>query len=415
MSMCLDTPAQASSPQNTLRLDNKTYKAPTNGLITPPESPIEDVIPRDSLEPKRNILVTATGPNIIMVNGVTYSPGQIQAMANVLVQARRNGDFPQTSALPMDAKAIVEDYEDLLKLRATYGDFTTPAPEDYRLLRVEIARRIQERDTALSENDNKAEAARRVDTYLRSVEQERRYFDIANTMLQRRGVTNPTQVDFENVGEEICTIVEQAAEQSAEYIEHTMADTTGPLRLNIGHLKDEASKFRDQNDALGQYITHQQHALQLQSEKLAAMESLVVPQAMNLQAMSHNLATISNLVNQLSQVVTHMPTSINQIVDTAVQTQAEAAINNVMSAQGRLMAEISLESSRMDNPPMHQLFVGMGSGDPASGVDSGIGSLRSRCTVSRETRPQVIKFEKRSKNGKGKMLKVIRKVLRRDD
>ncbi|KAF7559723.1 hypothetical protein G7046_g4435 [Stylonectria norvegica] len=231
----------STSPQTKL---NEAPPFTIYGLTTPPESPVDATLPPYS----KSVNVTAGPSNMIVAGGVVYPSSQIQMMAEQLLQARRNGEYPTTTASPLDAAVVVEDYDFLARLRAARGaNPNDAAPEAYKKLRVEVARRIAERDSSHNDEEHKQEAARRVNTYLRSVQQERRYFDAANTMLQKRGVKNPTQLDLDNITEEIFAIVEHAAEQ-------TMADAAAPLRMNIGKLGVETADYKKNNDALGNHL-----------------------------------------------------------------------------------------------------------------------------------------------------------------
>lgn len=379
-------------------------QVPVNGLITPPESPVEEIAPNHYGSPSPNFLVHPPGPSIVMVGGIGYPPSYIRVMANELAQARQNGEFPQTSTPLMDVGSIFEDYEDLLKLRRARADIAAPAPEAYNHLRVEITRRIQERDASLNEHAQKAEVARRVDTYLHSVEQERRYFEVASNMLQRRGITQPTQLDLDNISEEICSIVES----SVEHIEHTVADATGPLRLNM-------NTFKDQNAELGRQIElqHLQHA-----HAVKALQSLIDPQSTNLQVMTQNLALASGFVNQLSQVIVDMPFTIDQAISQAVshtvsqavshavQCQTEEAIKNVMNAQQQAMSSLHAEYDRLRSAGRVEASYVRDVGDRRTNAESSLDES------SGDHMSQKRRFQGHGRKGKGKFRKLILKVMK---
>lgn len=270
-------------------------------------------------------------------------------MAQELSHARERGEFPPSSTSTMDVQFIVEDYELLCQLRELRKDLSDPAPEEYHQFKIEIARRIQERDDALNEDASKDEAARRVDTYLQSVQQERRYFEAASTLLDRRGVKAPTQLDLDKVGEEIFGIVEHVVEQ-------TMADASAPLRTNIGRLDHQAADFRDQNDTYSRqldlhYRNIEQHSAQC-SGTINALNAMFEPQTKNIQATADNLILVSSLANSLSQLVVNLPTAINQVVSKTVQYQTQEAIRDVMDAKQQAMLSVQEyflhEKSSMD-------------------------------------------------------------------
>lgn len=349
---------------------------PVSGLITPPDSPIEEFIPRgEEKHAESSNHVAASGPGIIIECGTAYPVSQIRGMATALQCARDNGEFPTTTASAMDTQAVIEDYERLMLLRQSRGNLSLPAPESYKQLRVEIARRILDRDASHDDTKTDAEAARRVSSYLRSVQQEQRYFDAANTMLQRRGVSNPTQLDLDNVSEELCSIVEQTIEQ-------TLSDATGPLRLNVGNLHNENADFRDQNNALGRQIDMHYRVLEQQTRTNSALLSMFEPQSKNItlatenirattaqlttatknmraserqlamatknsQAMEEQLAVAAGLSDVLSQVVMNLPGAINQVVYTAVQHQTQDSFKDILEAQQKVILDLETRSRKI--------------------------------------------------------------------
>ncbi|KAH8706650.1 hypothetical protein BGZ61DRAFT_517264 [Ilyonectria robusta] len=335
---------------------------PVSGLITPPDSPIEEFIPRcEKKHADSSIHVAASGPSIVIECGTAYPVSQIRVMATELECARDNGEFPSTTASAMDTQAVIEDYGRLMRLRQSRGNQSLPAPESYKQLRVEIARRIKDRDASQEDTKTDAEAARRVSSYLRSVQQEQRYFDAANTMLQRRGVSNPTQLDLDNVSEELCSIVEQTIEQ-------TISDATGPLRLNVGNLHNENADFRDQNNALGRQIDMHYRVLEQQTRTNSALLSMFEPQSKNItltteniqaserqlaiatknsQAMEEQLTVAAGLTNVLSQVVMNLPGAINQVVYTAVQHQTQDSFKDILEAQQKVILDLETRSRKI--------------------------------------------------------------------
>ncbi|KAH7015285.1 hypothetical protein EDB80DRAFT_679221 [Ilyonectria destructans] len=364
------------------RFNDNVPHIPVSGLITPPDSPIEEFIPRCEKRVDSSIHITSTSSGIIVGGGNVYPVGQIRGMATELECARDNGEFPNTTASTMDTQAVIEDYERLMRLRQSRGNLSLPAPESYKQLRVEIARRIMDRDASQEDTKTDAEAARRVSSYLRSVQQEQRYFDAANTMLQRRGVSNPTQLDLDNVSEELCSIVEQTIEQ-------TISDATGPLRLNVGNLHNETADFKDQNNALGRQIDMHYRVLEQQTRTNSALLSMFEPQSKNIQAttaqltmatkniqattaqlttatkniqaserqlamatknsqaMEDQLAVATGLTNVLSQVVMNLPGAINQVVYTAVQHQTQDSFKDILEAQRKVILDLEMRSRKI--------------------------------------------------------------------
>ncbi|KAF7542859.1 hypothetical protein G7Z17_g11214 [Cylindrodendrum hubeiense] len=390
---------------------DSTPQVHVSGLITPPDSPIEEFVPRYEKHTDSSA-AAAYSPSIKIECGITHPISQVRTMATALEHARNNREFPSTTTSSMDTQAVIEDYERLMRLRQARGDLSLPAPEAYNLLRVEIARQIIDRDASIEESESNTEATRRVNSYLRSVEQERRYFDAANTILQRRGVSSPTQLDLDNVGEELCSIIEQTIEQS-------ISDATGPLRLNVNSLHNETTDFKEQNDALGRQIDMHYHVLEQQTSTNTALLSMFEPQSKNIQATADQLvtttknlqatevqlvATTKNLqateeqltlatgntqtmddqltlatgniqamdrqltlaannvhatecqlsmaadfTNLLSQVVVNLPGAINQVVYTAVQQQTQDTYRNILEAQQKVILDLEMRSREIQS------------------------------------------------------------------
>ena len=319
---------------------------PIPGLNTPPETPIEQEIPREEIRLSPTVYAAPTAPALVMVGGIGYPLGQLRVMADELAHARRNGEFPQTSLPSMDAQSIVEDYQGLLGLRATRGSHLLAAPEAYKQLHASITHRVRERDASLSQDSGTGEVARRSSAYLRSIEQERRFYEAANSMLQRRGIAVPTQLDLDSVSDEICDIVEK----SVEHMEQCVAEANEPLQMNVGRLRNETIHLREQNREQNQAMVRQidlhNTALERLSDSIDASRALLGPQSTNLQTMTQNLGMASDLVGHLSQLIFDMPIMINQAVSEAVHNQAGVAIREVMDAQQEVMVSLHKESVR---------------------------------------------------------------------
>ncbi|KAK7417147.1 hypothetical protein QQX98_004750 [Neonectria punicea] len=265
-------------------------------------------------------------------------------MADVLAHARQNEEFPDTIASPLDTRALVEDYENLMMLRHARGDVLGPASEEYTQLRVEICQGVAKRDASLSPRGDQSETSRRVESYFRSVEQEGRHLDMVSTkvnaMVQKCGVAKPTQPNLENVGEELCSVIEHT-------IEETVSDATGPLRLNVGTLKEhnntlrlsvcnldkQAVCFQTQNEALRSTVGELNESLNRQVD----LHSHVLEQQT---LTADQLAQVSGSVNRLSQIVMNLPTALNQVVYTSVQHQIQDAFKDTLEAQQKAICDL---------------------------------------------------------------------------
>ncbi|CAI4212495.1 unnamed protein product [Parascedosporium putredinis] len=172
----------------------------------------------------------------VVVNGVQYATGEIRTMMDTVVRARSTHELPPTKAMTLDASVIVQDYGFLNQLRAARGDPAVPPSQEYINLRVEVARQVKERDDSLNDANNLRAARERVDNYLHVANIERRYFQAAQGLAQRRGVQLSSQADMDAITDEIIGVVENAVETS-------VVDATGPIRINANRLATTANNL----------------------------------------------------------------------------------------------------------------------------------------------------------------------------
>ncbi|KAJ4316431.1 hypothetical protein N0V84_007869 [Fusarium piperis] len=310
-------------------------RAHTQATAASPESPIEAFLQKPETPRENSAFMSSTR------GCSTYPADQLQMMASQLAEARRNGEFPTTKASPTDVDATIEDYQALTRLRQLRGNPMCPAPEAYNHLRIEITRQIRERDALSGDDETEGAAARRVDTYLQAVQHENRYFAAAKSMPQRRGPNaNKGHNGYNAKGnangpdEKMRSMVEQTIEQG-------IADATGPLRMNVGKLDTQASTLRRQSDTMGQQI-------EMQKQTVSALQTMIQPQAFNIQATTQNLAMTHGIANQLSQIATELPQAINQAVTSAVQEQTQASINGLLEAQRQAIHDIEMRTQRLN-------------------------------------------------------------------
>ncbi|KAF4441919.1 hypothetical protein F53441_11879 [Fusarium austroafricanum] len=228
---------------------------------TPPESPIEEFLPRAETPKKPHSHWNST-TEFTLRNGQVYNFGRLQMMSLEVAEARRNGEFPATTEPTLDANAVAEDFNSLMYLRHLRGDIMAPAPQSYVHFREQVALGIQVRQASLRRETDQ-EVARRVNHYLQVVETEQRYYNATNTMLQHRGVTSSTQQDLANVHDDMCSMVEHTIEQG-------ISDATGPLRLNVSNLKKQSAVFQQQGEVIRQQtglLQQQNNAFRRQTEQ----------------------------------------------------------------------------------------------------------------------------------------------------
>ncbi|CAH0040944.1 unnamed protein product [Clonostachys solani] len=261
---------------------------------------------------------------------ISYTHSDIETMNHVLAQARQRGDLPITTSSPTDVQAVIQDYGYLTRLREARGDVRRPPPTTYTELRVEVARRIKDRDSSRDDEESLQEAKRRVHHYLNTVGTEKRFFD-ANSHTAER--PSSARSNIESFGESILSIVGQAADQ-------TMVDAAEPLRFNVQQLRAHTSEC----DKL---LNHQQ-------DLVRALSAMINPQARAIQTSGENLALLTGIVTHLSHFAMNLPYVVEQAVQRAVHEHTEAAIQHVLQAQQE--AVLSLLQQRQEHNQSNQVI-----------------------------------------------------------
>ncbi|EXL69795.1 hypothetical protein FOPG_14274 [Fusarium oxysporum f. sp. conglutinans race 2 54008] len=359
---------------------------------TTPESPIEAFLSRPET-PNYPYSNWSSASAFIMRNGQVYNFGQLQMMSLEVAEARRNGEFPATNEPTLDANAVAEDFNSLIYLRRLRGNQLAPAPQSYIHFREQVALGIQVRQVSLKRETDQ-EVARRVDHYLQAVEAEQRYYNATNTMFQRREVINPTQQDFIDPHDDMCSMVEHTIEQG-------ISDATGPLRMNVSNLKKQGEVFQEQTALLQQQndmfqrqtdglvqqqssllrqqtdqqndLFLQQHSLflnhkaslrdqsrffkkqadtlerqnRVMNASLTHLSNLVEPQIYNNQATAQTLASANQLVVNLSQ---QLPETIRCAVEEASQKQARKILEQALQIQQMAIANPQRDAKTITAP-----------------------------------------------------------------
>ncbi|EXK45295.1 hypothetical protein FOXG_07997 [Fusarium oxysporum f. sp. lycopersici 4287] len=359
---------------------------------TPPESPIEAFLSRPET-PKYPYSNWGSTSAFTMRNGQVYNFGQLQMMSLEVAEARRNGEFPATNEPTLDSNAVAEDFNSLIYLRRLRGNQLAPAPQSYIHFREQVALGIQVRQVSLKRETDQ-EVARRVDHYLQAVEAEQRYYNATNTMLQRREVVNPTQQDFIDPHDDMCSMVEHTIEQG-------ISDATGPLRMNVSNLKKQGEVFQEQTALLQQqndmfqrqtdglvqqqsslfrqqtdqqndlflqqhslFLNHKaslrdqsrffkkqadtlEHQNRVMNASLTHLSNLVEPQIYNNQATAQTLASANQLVVNLSQ---QLPETIRCAVEEASQKQAREILEQALQIQQMAIANPQRDAKTITAP-----------------------------------------------------------------
>ena len=301
----------------------------------------------------------------------------------------------------MDVSSVLQDFGFLTRLREARGDPSAPAPERYTHLLVEVTRRTQERDSALDEAETRREAARRVNNYLRSIEQERYFYDAATAATSPKSSSSASSsahspVDAETFSEEVLSIVENVADQ-------TLSDAAEPLRQEAKRLKSHVlvharnNEIQDNqngvhgwhNEVFSQYIDsfahqlslqithqngtneslsyetqvlgHQNHTfnqqlgsqlelLQRQEQTVESLQKMRASESEMVHTSSENLAILSGIISQMSQLAMNLPQAIEEVVSNAVQRHVQVGLHDVMQAQQQAMLSLVHQESQRLQP-----------------------------------------------------------------
>ncbi|TKW53389.1 hypothetical protein CTA1_11552 [Colletotrichum tanaceti] len=357
---------ELSSGGSTPRSDTSTNM---NSLFSSPGSPADTELsfPSVSLNDGKKTSATTTSniahmpahPNHILAGNVLYTIGQVRAMSDTLSQARKTGEFPNTTTATEDAQSIVEDYQLLQRLRDARGDPASPPSANYNILKVDIARRIKARDEAHGGSSNLEEMDHRVQTWMNSINKEARMLEITQAALQRKGINNPTQDDLDAIAEEFMQIAER-----------TLLDVANPLRMNATRMEGNISRFDSQLNGLSSLdgaMTAQLHTL---NSVLSTLQSTVGNSvAMSADAMSASTDAMSTAmgaqINTLNTVLASQSTAINGSVNmlstaiNTVKTDLQQITDNLptiiaMAVQAAVREQLSSVSHQHDLDSQNQ-------------------------------------------------------------
>ncbi|CAG9979474.1 unnamed protein product [Clonostachys byssicola] len=313
----------------------------TNNRRKPPALHIPNKKPISGIEIVHKHCITPSSSERSLNTEISYTHSDIETMNHVLFQARQSGELPSTTSSPMDAQAVIQDYGYLTRLREARGDARHPPPTTYTELRVEVARRIKDRDSFHNDEESRQEAIRRVHHYLNTLGTEKRFFDANSNTAER---PSSARSDIESFGESILSIVEQAADQ-------TMVDAAEPLRFNVQQLKTHNSEL---DNLLKTHTSEYDKLLNHQQDLVRALSAMINPQAKAIQTSGENLALLTGIVTHLSQFSMNLPYVVDQAVQRAVHQQTEAAIQQVLQAQQE--AVLSLLQRRQENTQSNQVI-----------------------------------------------------------
>ncbi|KAK1519146.1 hypothetical protein CPAR01_15584 [Colletotrichum paranaense] len=342
----------ASSPRsNTSSNTNSLFSSPdspTDTEVSFPTTENEDTEKSSGLA-QAHFVVTPSFANYVLVGNTPYAPSQVQAMRDELIQARKTGEFPLTTSTINDPQTTVEDYQHLQRLRDARGDPAIhPPPQQYNVIKVDIARRIKTRDEMQGAPANFQEVDHRVQNWMSSINKEARMLEITQAALQRKGINNPTQDDLDAIAEEFMQIAER-----------TLLDVANPLRMNATRMEGNMSRFDNQLDGFDGAMAAQLSTL---SSVLSALNDAVgtSTDAMGMQLNTLNTIlaaqgnTFNGSVTMINQALNIVNTDLQRLtsnIPTMVAAAVQAAVREHLSATPHQKKLFTQQQAQFDQPP----------------------------------------------------------------
>jgi hypothetical protein len=335
---------------------------------------------------------------------------EITQMNKELVDARQKGEMPRTKASPLDEDALTEDYASLLQLREVRGDMRHPPTEEYTKARVDIARRIKERDDRSDKESQDREAQRRIHDYLYSAKKEDFILsesnsprtppnsavfppDSAERLVERLSKTVNQASQYFDATEPFLDTLDHYDNSFAEHshdmravhkgmkavyngmntvnsdmnevynnmnaVQHDMKEAQNQLQENLYHTAANQCYQQYLQQHFHQAMSNQQNVLNYHLGSAYALtsqlNSLMEPQATAMQASTENLALMAGITTQLSEQLRVMPSVLHQTVQQTVQEEVRAATRHIMEAQQEAMLSLLGPRPPQQSPPKTQI------------------------------------------------------------
>ncbi|GJD01699.1 hypothetical protein ColKHC_10524 [Colletotrichum higginsianum] len=347
---------ELSSGGSSPRSDNSTNN---NSLFSSPNSPADTELSFPSVGPKdkeasslpcqTDISIMPSFANHVLVGNKAFTPGQMRAMMDELLQARARKEFPNTTASVEDPQTIFEDYHHLQRLREARGDPAIhPPPQKYNILKVDIARRIKARDEAHGGSSNLEEMDHRVQNWMNSINKEARMLEITQAALQRKGINNPTQDDLDAIAEEFMQIAER-----------TLLDVANPLRMNATRMEGNISRLDSQLNGLDSQLNGFDGAMAAQLNGLASLNDAVnTSMTSQISTLNTMLSSQSNSftgsVNMLNTALGTVTTDLHQLTSALpalIVTAVQAAVREQLASASHQHSLDSQHHANLERPP----------------------------------------------------------------
>ncbi|KAL1884347.1 hypothetical protein VTK73DRAFT_41 [Phialemonium thermophilum] len=269
------------------RCSSVYHQLPDLSSPATPASSTVSTISELSRSPSQPISTTPpTATPVVVVNGIPHSLAEVRVMAELLIQARQNKEFPSSRHPNPDAVSIVEDWNRLRSLREARGDPALAPPEPYLQLRVEVTRQIRERDDILDESSCERRArdvvwgsalavAREEGQLLKLVQDAVRNADSSTSMIMT-ATARSQDPNFEPASPSIRS--QDLSEEIFSIVEDAMLDSSAVLRLNLNRMGDQIEALQAHVGSLGDLCSRRSE--RPRPSKSGMVESTASPEAL---------------------------------------------------------------------------------------------------------------------------------------
>ncbi|KAF6834322.1 hypothetical protein CPLU01_04958 [Colletotrichum plurivorum] len=359
----------SSTPRSESTSSTQTSVFSTPGAPKSPKSPTSTETSAPSLGHNGNkktagpnqasFAVLPSFANYVMAGNTPYAPGHICTMRDELVQARSRGEFPTSSNTPEDAQTILEDYQHLQRLRAARGDPALPPPNEYNIIKIDIARRIKARDETHGGSASLQEMDGRIQSWMNSIQKEARMLEITQVALQRKGISNPTAEDMDAIAEEFMQIAER-----------TLLDVANPLRMNASRMEGHIGRF---DSHIGRFDSHigrfDSHIGRFDSHigrcNIGRLDSQLNGISSLEGALTTQIDTLNAILTAQSGTFNGSLTMLNTALGTVQADLHQLTSNLPAIVAGAVQAAVQEQLSSTYNPAAHQNRQAAGDAPPS--------------------------------------------------
>ncbi|KAI0856313.1 hypothetical protein F4860DRAFT_529283 [Xylaria cubensis] len=358
---------------------------------------------------KSTIVSDSTRIPVSVVNGMPYSFEHLMEMGNALAKARREKAFPATITPTYNVQAVIDDYNDLLRLntaREAKSDTRDHAfSPDISRLYIEIQRKIQDRDLTQGEVAAESNVRARLSGFANSTGAETGMYNLMRHAVQSvLRLNNLSPESDSNIVEAAAsrvindirsTVQSQVAhgahgvdevnmpdvlEQIFKNIENALSQGVGTqaIRLDgqynrvegqINNMSSIATCINDvtniqtaQVNAIASHVGAIDNHVHALGNNVNAMSSLVNSTNGNVTALTTNVGSLQTIVSMLPPMVANtvgdsVREMIPSMIGPAVEKAFESAISNELIARLQVFANAVQEArarAEIINNPCYQ-------------------------------------------------------------